>query len=147
MALRIELKYSKNEILLLYANNAPFGGNVVGISAAAWRYYGRSINHLSWAEAAYLAVLPNAPSLAFPGKNGSLLVSKRNRVLEKLKSKLVLKNSTYELVLHEPLPKRPLPLPTSSQHILHRSIKDGFAGNRIRSTLSKTYQIHYQSFS
>ena len=69
LSLRIELKYSKDEILCLYANNAPFGGNVVGLSAAAWRYFGRSPPHLSLAEVANLAVLPNAPGLAFPGKN------------------------------------------------------------------------------
>ena len=61
-ATRLELTYSKDDILALYAAHAPFGGNVVGLEAAAWRYYGRAAEHLSWAEAAALAVLPMPPA-------------------------------------------------------------------------------------
>lgn len=60
-AFLLETAYSKNEILNLYASHAPFGGNVVGIETAAWRYFGRSAAELSWAESATLAVLPNSP--------------------------------------------------------------------------------------
>ncbi|HXC04255.1 MAG TPA: transglycosylase domain-containing protein, partial [Bacteroidia bacterium] len=63
LATRLELRYSKKEILALYASHAPFGSNVVGLDAASWRYFGRSPDKLSWAEAATLAILPNAPSL------------------------------------------------------------------------------------
>ena len=72
MATRLELRYSKYEILRLYAAHAPFGGNVVGIDAAVWRYLGNNGNEMSWAEAATLAVLQNAPSsihLAKTAKN------------------------------------------------------------------------------
>lgn len=68
LATRLEISKSKNEILALYISNAPFGGNVVGLDAAAWRYYGRSPDKLSWGETATLAVLPNAPALIYPGK-------------------------------------------------------------------------------
>ena len=61
-ATRLEFRYSKDQILNLYASHAPFGGNVVGYSAASWRYFGHTATALSWAEAATLAVLPNAPS-------------------------------------------------------------------------------------
>ena len=87
LALKIEIQYSKKEIFALYAANAPFGGNVVGLEAASWRYYGRSPHLLSWAEAATLAVLPNAPSLIYPGKNQTRLLKKRNFLLHKLYSK------------------------------------------------------------
>ena len=69
LAVRLELSFSKKNILALYAGNAPFGSNIVGLDAAAWRYYGRSAEKLSWGEMAALAVLPNAPSLVHPGKN------------------------------------------------------------------------------
>jgi len=72
LAVRLELSTSKQEILTLYADHAPFGGNVVGLEAAAWRYFGRSPHHLTWSEAALLAVLPNAPSMIHPGKNREL---------------------------------------------------------------------------
>src|ERR1035437_802867 len=76
LATRLELTYSKYEILSLYASNAPFGGNVVGIDAASWRYFGRDASKLSWAEAVTLAILPNAPSLIYPGKNQERLKEK-----------------------------------------------------------------------
>ena len=79
LATRLELRCSKNEILAYYASNAPFGGNVVGLEAASWRYYGRSADKLSWGETATLAVLPNAPSLIYPGKNHELLLVKENK--------------------------------------------------------------------
>lgn len=71
LAVKLELFYSKEEILILYASHAPFGGNVVGLSAAAWRFYGRDPETLSWAESATLAVLPNSPSLVYPEKTVS----------------------------------------------------------------------------
>lgn len=67
-AVKLEIFKSKKEILKMYVSNAPFGGNTVGLDAAAWRYAGISSNDLSWAEAAAYAVLPNSPALVFPGK-------------------------------------------------------------------------------
>ena len=66
-ATRLELRYPKKRILALYASHAPFGGNVVGLEAAAWRYFGRPADQLSWAESATLAILPNTPSSIHPG--------------------------------------------------------------------------------
>ena len=140
LALRIELHYSKKEILALYANNAPFGGNVVGISAASWRYYGRSPYELSWAEAASLAVLPNAPGLAFPGTNDDRLSSKRNRILRELHEHGTIDNTTYQLSLDEPIPTKPKPLPNVASHLVDRCLKDGLAETTIRSTLDYVIQ-------
>ncbi len=69
LSTRLELRYSKEKILELYAAHAPYGGNVVGLEMASWRYFGVQSHQLSWAESATLAVLPNAPSLIYPGKN------------------------------------------------------------------------------
>ncbi|MDP5043783.1 MAG: transglycosylase domain-containing protein, partial [Leeuwenhoekiella sp.] len=84
MATRLEAGYRKSEILKLYASNAPFGGNVVGLESASWRYFGIPASELSWGQAAALAVLPNNPALVFPGKNQSIFEAKRNRLLKKL---------------------------------------------------------------
>lgn len=123
-ALGIELRYSKEEILELYAAHAPFGGNVVGIEAAAWRYFGRGADELSWAEQATLAVLPNAPSLIHPGRNRDALRQKRDRLLHRLYQEGQLDRTTYELSCLEPLPDRPLPLPHEAPHLLDRLVKD-----------------------
>lgn len=120
MATRLELTYSKRAILLLYASHAPFGGNVVGLEAASWRYYGKRPALLSWAEAATLAVLPNSPALIHPGRNRDALLAKRNRLLEKLRDQGTITNFECELGQEEPLPGQPLPLPQTAPHLLNR---------------------------
>ena len=115
-ATRLELRYSKKHILSLYASHAPFGGNVVGLEAAAWRYFGRPAAELSWAEAATLAVLPNAPSSIHPGKNREELLQKRNRLLRRLLEHGDLSADDYAAALEEPLPGAPLPLPAWASH-------------------------------
>ena len=117
-ATRLELRCSKEEILALYASHAPFGGNVVGLDAAAWRYFGRPADQLSWAESATLAVLPNAPSSIHPGKGRDRLLEKRNHLLEKLHQRGYLDASTLESALEEPLPDAPYPLPNLARHFV-----------------------------
>jgi penicillin-binding protein 1C len=118
MALRLEMRYSKREILSLYAGHAPFGGNVVGLEAAAWRYFGRGPDQLSWAEACTLAVLPNSPALIHPGKNRDLLIRKRDRLLRALHEERLLTDMELDLALHEGLPDAPLALPRNAPHLL-----------------------------
>jgi penicillin-binding protein 1C len=119
-ATRLELRYSKKHILALYASHAPFGGNVVGLEAASWRYFGRPSAELSWAESATLAVLPNAPSSIHPGKGRDQLLEKRNRLLERLHRRGYLDASTLESALTEPLPDAPYPLPALARHYVER---------------------------
>ncbi|RXQ97604.1 penicillin-binding protein 1C [Ancylomarina salipaludis] len=118
LTLRVELSTSKKEILKKYASHAPFGGNVVGLEAASWRYYGRSPYQLSWAESACLAVLPNAPSLIRPGKNIARLKVKRDQLLAKMYRNGVIDSLQYELALLEKLPNKPYDLPRKATHLL-----------------------------
>jgi len=138
-ATRLELGYSKNEILELYAAHAPFGGNVVGLEMAAWRYFGVQSNQLSWAENATLAVLPNAPSLIYPGKNQIKLLSKRNRLLLKLHQEGIIDQQTYELAIEEPLPQKPYDLPQIAPHLLQRVAKED-EGTRVKTTIDYALQ-------
>ena len=143
-ALFLESIYSKREILLLYASHAPFGGNVVGLETAAWRYFGRSAADLSWAESAVLAVLPNAPALIHPGRNRTLLLAKRNRLLAVLRDRGILDPTEYELACLEPLPAAPLPLPDEAPHLLTRLAADR-PGERIGSSLEASLQRRVQT--
>ncbi len=140
LALRLELRYSKNEILSLYASHAPFGSNIVGLPAAAWRYYGRKPEQLSWSESATLAVLPNSPALIFPGKNEHLLRDKRNRVLSKLLKKAVIDSLSYQLALDESVPKAMYTLPQNASHLLFRAAEEHGAGKNYTSTVDATLQ-------
>ena len=119
-ATRLEMRLNKRELLALYASHAPFGGNVVGLEAAAWRYFGRPADQLSWAESATLAVLPNAPSSIHPGKGRDRLLEKRNRLLERLYRHGDIDASTLESALAEPLPDAPYPLPGLARHWVER---------------------------
>jgi len=139
LASRLELTRSKEDILCLYASHAPFGGNVVGIDAASWRYYGRPPEQLSWAETATLAVLPNAPSLIHPGKNRSLLIQKRNQLLEKLRKNALLDSLDCELAKFEALPDKPIPLPALAPHLMDR-VYTQQRGSRVRSSLDASLQ-------
>lgn len=126
LAMRLELRYSKKEIFDMYAAHAPFGGNVVGIDAAAWRYFNTTPDRLTWSEAATLAVLPNSPSLVNPSKGRDELKKKRDLLLSNLcESKAYIpkkyKNSTFgedemELALMESIPPKPYDLPTLAYH-------------------------------
>ncbi|MEL7427546.1 MAG: penicillin-binding protein 1C, partial [Bacteroidota bacterium] len=120
LALRLELTYSKTEIMGLWAANAPFGGNVVGLEAASWRYYQKASHLLTWSEAATLAVLPNSPALIHPGRNRSALKHKRDRLLRRLQEEGIIDSTSHELAIVEPLPERPLPLPRLAPRLLDR---------------------------
>ncbi len=124
LALSLELHFSKAKILNLYAANAPFGGNVVGLEAASWRYFGRPPETLSWAESATLAVLPNAPSLIHPGKNRVKLREKRNRLLDRLAERGAITLETAKLAKLEEIPPAPLPLPQRAPHLLEKFRKE-----------------------
>src|SRR4029453_6739285 len=89
-AWRAECRYSKKEILTLYASHAPFGGNVVCLGAASWRYFHKTPDQLSWGEAASLAVLPNAPGLIHPGRNRDAFLDKRNKLIHLLNARGVM---------------------------------------------------------
>jgi penicillin-binding protein 1C len=138
-ALKLELFKSKGEILKMYVSNAPFGGNTVGLEAAAWRYSGSSPFNLTWADAAAYAVLPNSPSLVFPGKNQERLRKRRDDLLRKLYEKSVIDSTTLILSLDEPLPGEPLPLPSSAPHLTSKFYREA-KGTRVRTTIDPVLQ-------
>ncbi|MFY0673243.1 MAG: penicillin-binding protein 1C [Bacteroidia bacterium] len=142
-ALRLELHYSKDEILNQYVHHAPFGGNVVGLQAAAWRYYNRDAHFLSWAEYAALAVLPNAPALIHPGRNSEDLLAKRNKLLKKLFKKKIIDETDYELALLEEIPSKPLALPQNATHLLQSHINK-FEGLTTITTIDANLQKRSQ---
>ena len=145
-ATRLEARYPKAEILKLYASNAPFGGNVVGLESAAWRYFGIPAQQLSWGQAAALAVLPNAPALVFPGKNEPVFRKKRDRLLLKLKDEGFLDETTYKLALDENLPGKPRELPDYAPHFTERMARE-HTGKYLTSTLNFSLQNRTNSIA
>ena len=140
LSTRLEMSKSKESIMKLYTSHAPFGGNVVGLDAASWRYYKRAPFQLSWGEITTLAVLPNAPSLIYPGKNHKLLLEKRNKLLDKLLEHEEIDSLTCELAKMEPLPNSPHNLPQITPHLLNRLIKEGKKGQICKVSIDKNIQ-------
>ncbi|HFC92480.1 MAG TPA: penicillin-binding protein 1C [Leucothrix mucor] len=139
-AIRLEIGYSKEEILALYASHAPFGGNVVGLEAASWRYFGRKPEQLSWAESAMLAVLPNSPSLIHLGRHRQKLLDKRNRLLKKLYQQKTLPKLEYDLAIIEPLPNKPPSLPRLTPHLLDTLTLKYPQQQRFKTTINAIFQ-------
>lgn len=144
LATRLEWSYSKQDILRLYAGHAPFGGNIVGIDAATWRYFGKSPNLLSWSEACLLAVLPNSPAMMHPGKSRESLKAKRDRLLYRLFERGQIDSLSYVLAQEEPLPPAPRALPNKAPHLMDRVIRDYANGQlpspRVSSSLDASLQ-------
>jgi len=140
LAVLFSFKYDKEIVLRYYVSNAPFGGNVVGVETAAWRYFGRSVHDLSWAEAATLAVLPNSPSLMHPGKNRKALKDKRNRLLKKLMEAGTIDSIEYQLAIKENLPRAPKDLPRLASHYVEEQFKKETSSYKLISSIDAKIQ-------
>lgn len=141
MAIKLELLYRKSSILKLYVDHAPYGGNIVGISAASYRFYGRPPNQLSWAEAATLAILPNNPGSIFPGKNQNSFLKKRDILLDKIHARGLIDKDELFLAKQEPLPYNIKPIPNKAYHLLYRAMSEGLKGKEVISTLDTRLQV------
>ena len=144
LALKIEFYYAKDEILRLYLDHAPYGGNLVGYQAAAHKYFRKPPDELTWNEAATLAVLPNAPGLVSPTANPQQLVQKRNRLLTSLQQAGHFDAETLRLALAEPVPTRAFPYPVGAPH-LSRALKRGRQGRLIKTTIDADLQRELES--
>lgn len=107
LSIQIEKRYTKDEILGLYLNQAYFGTRAYGIEAASQTYFGKSVNELSIAEAALLASLPKAPSLYSPFKNPERARERRSIVLRQMLNHRFISRAEYESAEKEPLPEIP----------------------------------------
>uniref|UniRef100_A0A7C4EN35 PBP1A family penicillin-binding protein n=1 Tax=Thermodesulfovibrio aggregans TaxID=86166 RepID=A0A7C4EN35_9BACT len=107
LSIQIEKKYTKDEILGLYLNQAYFGNRAYGIAAASEAYFGKSFKELNIAEAALLASLTKAPSVFNPFKRPDVALKRRNLVLQKMLEEGFITHEDYTEALKEPLPEHP----------------------------------------
>ncbi len=140
LALRLEAATSKEQILLSWLEHAPFGGNVVGARAASWRYFGKDVGALTWAEAATLAVLPNSPALVHPGRRARALLAKRDRVLRALREAGAFDDPSLALALAEPLPSTPQPLPALAPQLVGKATALHTRSGEVTSTVDAALQ-------
>jgi len=107
LSVQIERRYTKEEIIGLYLNQAYFGTQAYGIVAAAQTYFGKPVSELSIADAALLAALPKAPSRYSPFRNPVKALRRRNLVLQKMLEYGFIDDVQYNMAATAPLPRKP----------------------------------------
>ena len=139
-AFKLEKYYKKDEILKMYLNNAPYGGNIVGYKTASYMYFRKSPKELTWGEAALLAVLPNSPGLMNVEKNREKLIEKRNFLLKKLYDKNFINERQYRISLKEPVPDKRYSFPVLAPHLVRRLVNENKDKKIIKSTIDSEIQ-------
>jgi len=126
-ALQLEWKYSKNEILQLYLNNVPYGGNIQGVKSAAVLYFKKDPDHLSLAEITALSIIPNRPSSLVMGKNNDKIVEERNKWLKRWAKEKVFTEKEIADALEEPLTATRGTVPHFIPHLAWKLKKQGIS--------------------
>ncbi len=124
-ALQLEVKYSKDEILQLYLNLVPYGGNIEGVKSASILYFKKNPDHLSLAEITALSIIPNRPSTLIIGRNNDLIVKERNRWLQKFSADKVFTQKEIKDALDEPLTAVRGTIPSYIPHLSYKLKKHG----------------------
>lgn len=138
-ALQMEWRYSKDELLQLYLNLVPMGGNLEGIKTGAWLYFDKNADHLSLAEITALSIVPNRPNSLRPGRHNAALLAARNQWLRRFASAGIINAQTLQDALQEPLTAQRLPVPRLAPHLSQRLRYSG--GYSISTTLRSNTQL------
>lgn len=137
---KIENNIGKEEILKLYLNNAPYGGNIIGYRTASLLYFKKEPVNLTWAEGALLAILPNSPGMMNVEKNREILLKKRNTLLKTMYDTNIISQSQYKLSLNERLPDKRYYFDLLAPHLTRR-LKDEYSKEKIiNSTIDSEIQ-------
>lgn len=126
-SLQLEWKYSKDEILQLYLNKVPYGGNIEGVKSAAILYFRKNPDHLSLAEITALSIIPNRPSSLVMGKNNDRIVEERNKWLHRWAREKVFTEKEIADALAEPLTATRGTVPHFIPHLAWKLKKRGGA--------------------
>jgi penicillin-binding protein 1C len=143
-ALQLERQLSKRQVLEAYLNLAPYGGNVEGIGAAAWFYFGKSPGALSLGEVALLTSLPRAPTYYDPARSREAAAEGREFVLGRMLDRSAVAEAAVAHARRQPIPEGRREAPFEAPH-LARLVRDRFAPgpvaeSRLRSTLDRRVQ-------
>lgn len=118
LALWTEKLYSKSAILEMYLNQVPYGGSSYGVEEAAKSYFSKSAKDLTLSEAAFLAGMPQAPSVYSPYTNPTLAKKRRNDVLKKMFEQKYITNDQYKKAVNEELKVTPPQISIQAPHFV-----------------------------
>src|SRR3984957_1854030 len=124
-AFQLEWKYSKDEILQLYLNVVPYGGNIEGVKSASILYFKKNPDHLSLAEITALSIIPNRPSSLIMGKNNDRIITERNKWLQQFARGKIFTEKEIEDALHEPLTATRGVVPDFIPHLAYKLKRQG----------------------
>lgn len=116
-AAQLERRLSKEDILTLYLNHAPYGGNIEGVRAASLAYFAREPTRLTVAQAALLIALPQAPERRRPDRDRAAAKAARDRVLSRLAAAGVISKRDASEAAGEPVPTRRRDVPMEAPHL------------------------------
>jgi penicillin-binding protein 1C len=140
-AFQLEWKYDKDEILQLYLNLVPYGGNIEGVKSASQLYFKKNPDHLSLAEITALSIIPNRPSSLVIGKNNELIIEERNRWLRKFAGEKVFTEKEIEDALAEPLAASRGVVPHYIPHLSYKLKKQGGSTDIIKTNIDLNTQL------
>lgn len=120
LALALERRLSKEQILALYLDRAPYGGNVEGIRAAARAWFGKEPRRLTLAETALLVALPQSPETRRPDRNPEAARAARDRVLARAEAAGILSPDAVAAASREPIPTLRRDMPVLAAHLADR---------------------------
>ena len=142
-AVHLESIFTKEEILKLYFEIAPYGGNIHGVKAASLRYFQKHPKDLSLSECALLAGLPQSPSYLRPDRYSARAETRRNRVLSSMLKNGYIANEQYENEIHDPVIADNHPFPFEAAHFA-RFVKNKFKEPQLVTTLDSNIQYFSQ---
>src|SRR5258708_3330243 len=116
-ALQLEWRYSKHEVLAIYLTLAPMGGNLEGVRAASFAYFGKEPRQLSAAEAALLVAIPQSPERRRPERAGKSAQAARDRVLVRGLEHGIIDQVLFDKAASRPVPDRRLAMPMQAPHL------------------------------
>ncbi len=122
-AIDLERRFSKDEILTLYLSLAPFGGNIEGIRAASFAYFGKDARRLSHGEAALLVALPQAPEARRPDRFPERASKARARVLHAAAKAGILPEGERQYAATEFMPRARKDFPLLAAHIAEAALR------------------------
>ncbi|ACL69723.1 penicillin-binding protein 1C [Halothermothrix orenii H 168] len=140
-ALQLEHFYTKNEILEMYLNLAPYGGNIEGVEAASYLYFGKAPSQLSYAEAALITSLPQSPTILRPDYNPDGARKARNKVLKRMLRSGVIDKDSYLEAMEEPVPASRREWPFIAPHLCRELHLENNDRSRIYATIDSDIQL------
>jgi penicillin-binding protein 1C len=146
-AIEIERALSKDEILSLYLELAPYGGNIEGIRAASLAYYGKEPRWLTLGQAALLVALPQAPELRRPDHFPLAARVARDRVLDRYAAAAHIAADEIARAKAEPVPTTRRPMPLLAPHSADRAIAGTPAAKEIRLTIDAALQKNLEDLA